>query len=101
MGLETNNDRNVNLPKYRRELIEAIELDLKNDENVLAVFYGGSIGTQEMDRFSDIDLRIVVKDEMYEEYRLKKSNGQKNGEMYYSLKTSIGQIIVRLIILLL
>lgn len=78
MGLETKNERNVNLPKHRLELMEAIELDLINDENVLAVFYGGSIGTQEMDMFSDIDLRIVVKDEMYEEFRLKKKERAKN-----------------------
>ena len=42
MGLETKKrERDAFLPKHRQELMEAIELDLINDENVLAVFYGG------------------------------------------------------------
>ncbi|WP_367802182.1 nucleotidyltransferase domain-containing protein [Brevibacillus laterosporus] len=45
-----------------------IEQDLLKDSNILSVFYGGSIGNQNTDLYSDIDLRIVVKDEFYEEY---------------------------------
>ncbi|MER2111670.1 MAG: aminoglycoside 6-adenylyltransferase [Solibacillus isronensis] len=79
MGLKTKNKvRDVGLPKHREELMEAIELDLINDENVLAVFYGGSIGNEETDLYSDIDLRIVVKDEVYEEYRLNKKQRASN-----------------------
>ena len=79
VGLETKNKvRDVGLPKHRQELMEAIELDLINDENVLAVFYGGSIGNEETDLYSDIDLRIVVKDEVYEEYRLNKKQRASN-----------------------
>ena len=45
MGLVTKNkERDFCLPKHRQELMEAIELDLISDENVLAIFYGGSIG---------------------------------------------------------
>lgn len=79
MGLETKyQERNLNIPRYRHNLMAAIELDLMNDENVLAIFYGGSIGNEDTDLFSDIDLRIVVKDECFEEYRLHKTERAKN-----------------------
>lgn len=85
VGLETKiRKRDVGLPKHRQELLEAIELDLINDENVLAVFYGGSIGNEETDLYSDIDLRIVVKEEVYEEYRLNKKQRASNwGNVLY------------------
>ncbi|PYZ93927.1 hypothetical protein CR194_09185 [Salipaludibacillus keqinensis] len=59
-------------------MVNEIEKDLLTDENVIAVFYGGSIGTGNTDLFSDIDLRIVVKDEAYEDYRLNKKERAKN-----------------------
>ncbi|MGB8001523.1 MAG: hypothetical protein WCF60_15710, partial [Anaerobacillus sp.] len=63
MGFETKHSkRDKEIPKHRQNLLDAIEKDLLNDENVLAVFYGGSIGNQNTDLFSDIDLRVVVKD---------------------------------------
>ncbi|TSB45408.1 hypothetical protein FN960_16760 [Alkalicoccobacillus porphyridii] len=58
--------------------MNAIELDLKNDKNILGIFYGGSIGNRNSDLYSDIDLRIVVKDEFFEEYRLNKKQRAKN-----------------------
>lgn len=45
-----------------------IEKDLFADENVIGVFYSGSIGNGNSDLYSDIDLRIVVKDEVFEAY---------------------------------
>lgn len=58
--------------------------DLINDENVLSVFYGGSIGNGNTDIYSDIDLRIVVKDEEFERYRKNKKERAKNwGEVLY------------------
>lgn len=79
VGLETKNkERDILLTKHRQELMDTIELDLIKDENVLAVFYGGSIGNEETDLYSDIDLRIVVKDEVYEEYRLNKKQRASN-----------------------
>nr|WP_246596169.1 nucleotidyltransferase domain-containing protein [Bacillus alkalicola] len=59
-------------------MLKEIEQDLLKDENVLAVFYGGSIGNRNTDLYSDIDLRIVVKDEVFEEYRLNKRERAKN-----------------------
>lgn len=71
-------ERDLEIPKHRQNLINQIELDLINDDNVLAVFYGGSIGNQITDLYSDIDLRVVVKDEVFEEYRLNKKHRAKN-----------------------
>lgn len=79
MELETKyKERDLDIPKHRQDLMAAIEIDLINDNNVLAVFYGGSIGNQNTDLYSDIDLRIVVKDEVFEGYRINKKQRAKN-----------------------
>ncbi|MBW8352039.1 aminoglycoside 6-adenylyltransferase [Bacillus sp. IITD106] len=79
MGLETKHyERDLAIPKHREELLDAIEKDLKNDANVLAVYYGGSIGNKNTDLYSDIDLRIVVKDDVFEGYRLNKKQRATN-----------------------
>jgi hypothetical protein len=70
-------DRDINLPIYRQSIKNNIEQDLVNDDNVLALYYGGSIASDTTDLYSDIDLRIVVKDEKYEEYRLNKKERAK------------------------
>lgn len=78
MGLETKyRNRDFTLPKYREELIRAIEGDLLTDENILGVFYGGSLGSNNTDLYSDIDLRIVVKDDVFENYKLNKNQRTK------------------------
>lgn len=78
MGLENKRrERDLNIPKHRQILLNKIEQDLTKDENVLAVFYGGSIGKKNTDLYSDIDLRIVVKDDVFEEYRLNKKERAK------------------------
>lgn len=69
--------RDDHLPKRRQYLMNAIEKNVLNDKNVLAVFYGGSIGKQNTDLYSDIDLRIVVKDDVFEEYRSRKKERAK------------------------
>jgi predicted nucleotidyltransferase len=71
-------ERDADLIKEREKIKNAINRDLIQDENVLAVFYGGSMAKGNHDRFSDLDLRIVVKDEVYEEYRKKKKERAKH-----------------------
>ncbi|WP_409254323.1 nucleotidyltransferase domain-containing protein [Bacillus sp. SCS-153A] len=56
----------------------AIERDLSSDDQVISLFYGGSIGTGNTDLYSDIDLRIVVNEEAFEEYRIHKKERAKN-----------------------
>lgn len=70
--------RDFEIPKHRHILLNAIENDLLSDANILAIFYGGSLGNQNTDLYSDIDLRIVVKNEVFEEYRLNKKQRAKN-----------------------
>lgn len=53
--------RDKELPKFRKHIQNTLEQDLLEDVDVLGVFYGGSIGSDETDLYSDIDLRIVVK----------------------------------------
>ncbi|MDX8046265.1 aminoglycoside 6-adenylyltransferase [Gracilibacillus sp. S3-1-1] len=85
MGLPNKHyERDIQLPEYRKVMLKEIEKDLLNDKNVLAVFYGGSIANQNTDLYSDIDLRIIVKDGVFEEYRLnKKERAKRWGEVLY------------------
>lgn len=79
VGLETNRrDRDLAIPKHREYLLNAIEKDVLSDENIVGVFYGGSVGNKNTDLYSDVDLRIVVKDEVFEEYRLNKKQRAQN-----------------------
>ena len=64
--------RDAEIPRYRQLIKKAIERDLKDDPFIIAVFYGGSIGNNDSDNYSDIDLRIVVAEEEFENYRSKK-----------------------------
>lgn len=70
-------ERDLKIPENRYKLTRNIENDLFNDDNVLAFFYGGSIGNNNTDLYSDIDLRIIVKNEMYREYIMSKNNRAK------------------------
>lgn len=65
-------DRDQQLPKWREEIKEKIEEDLAGDPFVLAVFYGGSVGKGTSDLYSDIDLRVIVADEVFDRYREEK-----------------------------
>ncbi|AQQ52177.1 nucleotidyltransferase domain-containing protein [Planococcus lenghuensis] len=60
--------RDEKLPAQLERVKSAIEEDLLKDERVLAVFYGGSIGEGNTDRYSDIDLRVVVGAEEIQEF---------------------------------
>jgi predicted nucleotidyltransferase len=76
--------RDLNLPLVLQKRSEAIFKDLSNDPNVLAFFYGGSIAKGNADLFSDLDLRIVVNDEHFEEYRInKKERAKRWGEVLF------------------
>jgi hypothetical protein len=76
--------RDRKLQENLQKLMDAINNDLTNDENVLAVFYGGSIAKRNDDLYSDLDLRVVVKEEMFEEYRKNKKGRAENwGEVLF------------------
>ena len=77
-------ERDTKLPTYRQIIGEAIEQDLMDDEYVIAIFYGGSVGNRDTDNYSDIDLRIVVQDDRFEQYRQqKKQRASKWGNVLF------------------
>ncbi len=79
MGLNRKHEqRDSTLPAHRKELLSSIEKDLLHDENVVALFYGGSLGSGDTDVYSDIDLRVVVKPEKIKDYILNKTVRPQN-----------------------
>lgn len=66
--------RDAAIPKHRQLIKDAIEHDLAEDLFIIAVFYGGSIGNNNSNNYSDIDLRIVVADDAFEDYRKNKKH---------------------------
>ncbi|TYS61372.1 hypothetical protein FZC74_03590 [Sutcliffiella horikoshii] len=85
MGFSTKHEqRDACLPAERQKLREAIYKDLVQDSNILAFFYGGSLAKGNEDLHSDLDLRIVVKDEVFETYRSSKKERSTNwGDVLY------------------
>lgn len=57
--------RDLELPEFRQKLMQIIEQDVLQDEDIVTVFYGGSIGKEDTDLYSDIDLRLIVKPEKF------------------------------------
>lgn len=77
-------ERDSDLPRHRERIMQCIEKDLLHDQNVLSIFYGGSVGENNTDIFSDIDVRIVVKDGAFEEYRHnKRERAKKWGDVLF------------------
>lgn len=77
-------ERDLELPNNRNKLLDAIASDLLSDGNVLSFFYGGSIGNENTNIFSDIDLRIVVTPHKINKYIANKQMRAKNwGNVLY------------------
>ncbi len=60
--------RDQKLPQVRKELLTRIIDKLKLHEAIEGIFLGGSIAKNNEDLFSDIDLRIVVTGDQFDEY---------------------------------
>lgn len=60
-----------------KKLRTVITHDLIRDDEVLAIFYGGSIARGNYDLYSDLDLRVVVTKEAYSDYLLNKKERAK------------------------
>ena len=54
------------VPHEHRTFLDNAVARLKTDERLLGVAVGGSWNTDEMDRFSDLDLVIAVADEGFD-----------------------------------
>ncbi|MGD6803134.1 nucleotidyltransferase domain-containing protein [Rossellomorea aquimaris] len=60
--------RDQNLPKERDKLLQRILNDLTNDPDVMGIYLGGSLAKGNHDRYSDIDLHIIVSPESRNEF---------------------------------
>ncbi|MFC7750304.1 hypothetical protein ACFQWB_10235 [Paenibacillus thermoaerophilus] len=60
--------RDEKLPQVRRDLLARIIAKLKLHKAIEGIFLGGSIACDNEDLFSDIDLRIVVSEDQFDEY---------------------------------
>lgn len=77
-------ERDAKLRDEREKLRTAIKNDLSKDEEVLAIFYGGSIARGNDDLYSDLDLRVVVTEESHSKYISNKKDRAKNwGEVLF------------------
>jgi hypothetical protein len=81
---DKNNVRDQLLPEKRKELLDAISKDLTADSKILAIFLGGSLGSEMTDCYSDIDLRVVVDEKHLQTYLgNKKERPKRWGNVLY------------------
>jgi len=66
--------------------MKKIELDLLNAPNILSVFYGGSIGNQNTDLYSEIDLPLSSKMSFLKSIGQTRSNERKTGGTFYFMR---------------
>ncbi|WP_332633788.1 nucleotidyltransferase domain-containing protein [Halalkalibacter flavus] len=66
------------MQEERLKLRTAIKNDLSKDEEVLAIFYGGSIARGNDDLYSDLDLRVVVTEDSHSKHITRKKERAKN-----------------------
>lgn len=62
------NLRDKELPEIRHIMLNMIKEILKSHQAIEGIFLGGSIAKNKEDLFSDIDLRIVVSEDQFNEY---------------------------------
>lgn len=60
--------RDERLPELRNELLANIHKKLESYQEIEGIFLGGSLAKGNEDRFSDIDLRIVVSKDHFDDY---------------------------------
>lgn len=69
MKFKTRHDlRDQRLPQIRNEMLNHIVSKLYSRQGVEGIFIGGSIAKNNEDLFSDIDLRIVVSEDQFDDY---------------------------------
>lgn len=89
-------ERDQELPKYRQEILERALADLTKDKNVLAIYLGGSLAKENFDRYSDIDLHIIVAPEMKKEFiNDKQTRASKWGNvLFYEQSSPASPVVV-------
>jgi predicted nucleotidyltransferase len=87
--------RDQELPFYRDELLESAIADLTKDHNVLAIYLGGSLGKDNFDNYSDIDLHVIVTPNSKKEFIKNKRKRSSNwGEVLFYEESSPASPVV-------
>lgn len=77
-------ERDLTLPKHRKNLLDKAVFDLSSDSNVLAIYLGGSLAKENYDAYSDIDLHTIVKSEKKMDFiRNKRRRTEKWGQVLF------------------
>ncbi|UOQ48576.1 nucleotidyltransferase domain-containing protein [Gracilibacillus caseinilyticus] len=76
--------RDSKLPIHRNKLLDNVLNDFKSDPQVLGIVLGGSLAKGNADRYSDIDLHIIVKPDSKPDFiREKRERSKKWGNVLY------------------
>ncbi|GKV55823.1 hypothetical protein NCCP2222_17700 [Sporosarcina sp. NCCP-2222] len=89
-------ERDLGLPKYRKQLLDKALDDLINDTGVMAVFEGGSLARGNYDLYSDIDLHVIVNPGMQQQFiESKRARSAKWGAvLFYEESSPVSPVIV-------
>ncbi|MCG7342634.1 nucleotidyltransferase domain-containing protein [Sporosarcina sp. ACRSL] len=90
MGFESRHrERDLQLPVQREKLLKNALQDLADDPYVEAIFEGGSLARGDFDRYSDIDLHVIVAPHMKTKYiEEKRSRAEKWGNVLFFEESS-------------
>jgi predicted nucleotidyltransferase len=87
--------RDQELPIYREQLLNSAVEDLTSDENVLAIYLGGSLGRGNFDGFSDIDIHTIVTPETKSAFiKDKKKRSSRWGNVLFHEQSSAASPVV-------
>ncbi|RNA68642.1 hypothetical protein [Alteribacter keqinensis] len=67
-AFNVNSERDQRIPVQREKVKSRMEEDLICDDNVIGLYYGGSAAANNMDLYSDLDVRVVVKDHSFQSF---------------------------------
>lgn len=88
--------RDLELPFYREGLLKNAITDLTKDQNVLAIYLGGSLGRGNFDNYSDIDLHVIVTPDSKKEFIKNKRKRASNwGDvLFYEESSAAAPVVV-------
>jgi predicted nucleotidyltransferase len=80
----THEKRDAMLPIQREQLLNQVLKDLTSDKDVLAIYLNGSLAKGNADRYSDIDLHIIVEPDRKDEFiKGKASRAERWGDVLF------------------
>ena len=90
MGFESKHkERDVQLPDQRKTILNNALRDLTDDPYVEAIYEGGSLARGDSDKYSDIDLHVIVAPHMKRKYiEEKRSRAERWGNVLFFEESS-------------